>query len=293
MSIDYYNKIKVADLETNEPNKTLVTNEFGQLEFDNITPQSNPQDLQSVLEAGNSATKNMWIGNENMQIFVGAESEDAVQLGSSNMAGLSRKSTLIGKNAGNGSIQEMVTALGYYAGAGNQYSRSIILSATDSTTYTTAPNQLAISTNNLYKTIRFNTDVSTDLDLNFPLASGTLATTNNFKTINGETIVGSGNIDLTNKQDIINQIEVGTSQNIPASWLGKTVLFTANCTITVPASLSESFIFNGITLPGVTITWAITAPHTWLFGTPSATTEKQIFTFTKRGTTNSILLLGV
>ncbi|MXO07087.1 hypothetical protein [Flavobacterium sp. HBTb2-11-1] len=113
------------------------------------------------------------------------------------------------------------------------------------------------------------------------------------KTVNGESILGSGNIDLSNKQDISNQLEVNSSQTIPSSWHGKTVLFTANCTITVPASLPQSFIFNGITLPGVNITWAITAPHTWLFGIPSVTTEKQIFTFTKRGTTNSILLLGV
>lgn len=115
----------------------------------------------------------------------------------------------------------------------------------------------------------------------------------NLKTINEESLVGSGNIDLSNKQDIANQIEVGTSQTIPSSWHGKTILFTTSCTITVPASLPASFIFNGITLPGVSVTWAITTPHTWLFGTPSVTTEKQIFTFTKRGNTNSILLLGV
>ncbi|MBS7253498.1 hypothetical protein [Flavobacterium branchiicola] len=113
------------------------------------------------------------------------------------------------------------------------------------------------------------------------------------KTINGESILGDGNIDLSNKQDISNQLEVNSSQTIPYNWHGKTVLFTTNCTITVPASLQQSFIFNGITLPGVSVTWAITAPHTWLFGIPSVTGEKQIFTFTKRGATNSILLLGV
>jgi hypothetical protein len=117
--------------------------------------------------------------------------------------------------------------------------------------------------------------------------------TPDFKTINGESILGIGNIDLSNKQDIVNQLEVSTSQNIPTSWHGKTILFTANCTITVPAVLIAGFIFNGITLPGVTVTWVITAPHTWLLGTPSPTTEKQIFTFTKRGATNSILLLGI
>ena len=287
-----HNRIKVSDLETDDPGKILVTNEKGELEFSATIPGK--QDLQSVLEAGNYATKNMWIGNgdEGMQIFVGAESEDAVQLGSGGMAGLSRKSTFIGKNAGNGTIQEMVTALGYYAGAGNQYPRAIILGAAGATVYTTAPNQLAIGTNDSYKTIRFNTDVQTDLDLNFPSTSGTLVTSNNFKTINGESILGTGNIDLS-KQDITTQIEVSKSQSISSDWYGKTVLFTTSCTITVPASLIESFIFNGVTLLGVNVTWVITAPHTWLFGTPSVTTEKQIFTFTKRGNSNSVLLLGV
>ncbi|MCR4030735.1 MULTISPECIES: hypothetical protein [Flavobacterium] len=120
-----------------------------------------------------------------------------------------------------------------------------------------------------------------------------LSSTLDFKTINGESILGDGNIDLSNKQDISNQIEVSSSQTISPNWHGKTIIFTTNCTITVPPTLPESFIFNGITLTGVTVTWAITAPHTWLFGTPSPTTEKQIFTFTKRGNTNSVLLLGV
>ncbi len=128
---------------------------------------------------------------------------------------------------------------------------------------------------------------------NGELEFGDITSALDFKTINGESILGSGNIDLSNKQDISNQLEVNSSQTIPSSWHGKTLLFTTSCTITVPASLSQSFIFNGITLPGVSLTWVITAPHTWLFGTPSVTAEKQIFTFTKRGATNSILLLGV
>lgn len=127
---------------------------------------------------------------------------------------------------------------------------------------------------------------------NGELQFSTISSTD-FKTINGESIVGTGNIDLSNKQDIANQIEINSSQAVPNSWHGKTVLFTTSCTITVPASLIASFIFNGITLPGVTVTWAITAPHTWLFGTPAPTAEKQIFTFTKRGNTNNVLLLGV
>jgi hypothetical protein len=52
MSTDH-NRIKVADLEKNEPNKTLITNENGELEFSDIT--GGTQDLQSVLINGNVA----------------------------------------------------------------------------------------------------------------------------------------------------------------------------------------------------------------------------------------------
>jgi hypothetical protein len=99
---------------------------------------------------------------------------------------------------------------------------------------------------------------------------------------------------VSGKQDISNQIEVSASTYILDSWHGKTVLFTANCTVTVPASfVNAGMAFEGKTFPGVTITWAITSPKTWLEGTPSATTEKQIFTFMQRNGTNSIMLLGV
>ncbi|PWA09507.1 hypothetical protein [Flavobacterium laiguense] len=98
---------------------------------------------------------------------------------------------------------------------------------------------------------------------------------------------------VSGKQDIANQVEVGSSQNAQASWHGKTVVFVTSCTITIPSSLVNSYIFNGVTLAGVNITWAIASPHTWLFGAPVTTTEKQIFTLTKRGSTNDILLLGV
>lgn len=100
-------------------------------------------------------------------------------------------------------------------------------------------------------------------------------------------------VGLTGFQEISNQIEVSGNQTISNLWHGKTVIFTSSGTLTVPASLLPSFIFNGITLPSVTITLAITTPKTWLFGTPIPITEKQIFTLTQRGSTNSIMLLPV
>ena len=85
------------------------------------------------------------------------------------------------------------------------------------------------------------------------------------------------------------QIEVSANTNILAAWDKKTVLFTANCTITVPAALLPQFGFVFRTLAGVTVTWAITAPFTWET-TPTTTPEKTTGSFMRRGNTNTILL---
>jgi len=97
----------------------------------------------------------------------------------------------------------------------------------------------------------------------------------------------------TSKQDIANQIEVPLPATVLDSWHGKTVIFTSTGILTIPATLLNSFVFNGITLTGVTLSWAITTPKTWLFITPLPIAEKQIFTLTQRGSTNSVMLLPV
>ena len=85
------------------------------------------------------------------------------------------------------------------------------------------------------------------------------------------------------------QIEVNSNRNISNLWNGKTILFTANCTITVPATLLPQFGFVFRTLAGVTVTWTITAPFTWET-TPTTTPEKTTGSFMRRGSTNTILL---
>ena len=85
------------------------------------------------------------------------------------------------------------------------------------------------------------------------------------------------------------QIEVNSNTNISNLWNGKTVLFTANCTITVPATLLPHLGFVFRTLAGVTVTWQITAPFTWET-TPTTTPEKTTGSFMRRGNTNTILL---
>lgn len=102
-------------------------------------------------------------------------------------------------------------------------------------------------------------------------------------------------IDLSGKQDIANQIEVNTSQNAQASWHGKTVFFTANVTITIPAAgLPTGYTFEGVTPPSCSVTWAIIAPKVWALGAPAATPEKSIFTLMQlMSNSNNIYLFGL
>jgi hypothetical protein len=86
-----------------------------------------------------------------------------------------------------------------------------------------------------------------------------------------------------------NQVEISANSNVLNAWHGQTVLFTESCTITVPASLNSSLMFPFRTLPGVTVTWAITSPFNWET-TPSTTTEKKVGHFMRRGSTNTIML---
>lgn len=101
--------------------------------------------------------------------------------------------------------------------------------------------------------------------------------------------------NLAAKHDIANQFEVNTSQVAQASWHGKTVFFTANVTITIPASgLPSGYTFEGVTIPSCTVTWTITSPKVWVFGAPAVTPEKSIFTLMQlMSNSNNIYLFGL
>jgi hypothetical protein len=111
----------------------------------------------------------------------------------------------------------------------------------------------------------------------------------NFKTINFLDATSSIQTQINSKQVKDSQIEVNGSTNVSNAWNGKTILVTASCTITIPATLLDQFMFVGRTLAGVTLTIAITAPFT--FETvPTTITEKKTFSLIRRGSTNTILL---
>ncbi len=99
---------------------------------------------------------------------------------------------------------------------------------------------------------------------------------------------------LENKgYELTDQIVVNSNMTAQESWKGKVVFFTATCTITIPATLSTNYSFNGITVAGVSLTWAITSPKKWANGTPATTIQNQIFNLIQRGSSDDIYLLGL
>jgi hypothetical protein len=94
---------------------------------------------------------------------------------------------------------------------------------------------------------------------------------------------------VSGKQILDNQVEISANSNVLNAWHGQTIIFTSSCTITVPASLQNSLMFPFRSLTGVTVTWAITAPHVWET-TPVSMSEKTVGHFMKRGSTNTIIL---
>lgn len=92
------------------------------------------------------------------------------------------------------------------------------------------------------------------------------------------------NQDVSGKQDIDNQIFVNSSGLVQDSWHGKLVTFTANLTMTVPASgLRTGFTFEGIVDPSITVNTAMTSPKTWFGGyTGAPIVANSIFTFLQR-----------
>jgi hypothetical protein len=110
-----------------------------------------------------------------------------------------------------------------------------------------------------------------------------------FKTVNFLDLTSSAQTQIDSKQVKDSQIEVNGSTNVSNAWNGKTILVTASCTITIPATLLTQFMFVGRTLAGVTLTIAITAPFTFETA-PTTITGKKTFSLIRRGNTNTILL---
>lgn len=97
---------------------------------------------------------------------------------------------------------------------------------------------------------------------------------------------------LDEKQNTLRLYTVGGNQTVSNDWNRNTIVFTTSGTITVPDFLSVSFYFNGITLPGVNLTWVLTGDTTWVSGDPETTTENKRFILAKKGAEESIIFIA-
>lgn len=99
--------------------------------------------------------------------------------------------------------------------------------------------------------------------------------------------------------NLLNQIEVSGNQTAQLYWNGKEVTAMTSGLHTIPATLPDQFSYDVASDFGVTVTWAITAPHTWRVAglavgvAPPAMTAGQFCTVSKRIGTNEIRVRGL
>ena len=78
----------------------------------------------------------------------------------------------------------------------------------------------------------------------------------------------------------VTQIRVNASTTIDVSWNGAIVIITtAGVVLTVPTTLPANFTFDAIIRPSATCNFALTAPKTWVNGTPTIVAEKSTIVF--------------
>ncbi len=90
------------------------------------------------------------------------------------------------------------------------------------------------------------------------------------------------------------QIEIGTSQPVQASWRGKEVWVTASCTLTIPdpATLPPFWSIDVYVYAG-TLTFAITSPGSWIGTAPANAPADSFCRIVRRGNTNTFKILGL
>ncbi len=171
----YHNRIKVADLETNEPNKTLATNENGELEFINIS--NNTSDPVSATTSG-------IVDNTSLQELGGADKLiNSVRIGFG--GGNSSQNTALGRN-------------------------TLLYNTTGEYNTGVARNTLVFNTTGSYNTGVGSgaLNVNTTGQRNTGIGSRALArnTTGSFNTVLGE---GSGSLQTTANNNILLGFQAG------------------------------------------------------------------------------------
>lgn len=85
----------------------------------------------------------------------------------------------------------------------------------------------------------------------------------------------------TNLPPIINPtqriIHINSSQLIPANWDGALLVITGNITLTIGSNYPNGLVIDGVVDPSSSLSFAITSPKFWKFGSPSVIAEKSTF----------------
>lgn len=116
------------------------------------------------------------------------------------------------------------------------------------------------------------------------LVSGT-----NIKTINGASVLGSGDITTSS---ILAVVEIGTNTTLDNTHNGKVIILTASCTVTIPNGLVANFECTIVTLAGVTLTLALGGSVVLFNNAGTTMAEKLSFTLKQRLTANNYLTAG-
>lgn len=122
------------------------------------------------------------------------------------------------------------------------------------------------------------------------LVSGT-----NIKTINGDSILGSGNITISGGGGgvAITVRKISTNTTLAESDNGTVILLTGSCTVTLPNGLSLGFNCSFVTATGATMTYALGGSIVLINNTATTMAEKSSHTITNTGVTNEYLTVGL
>ena len=122
------------------------------------------------------------------------------------------------------------------------------------------------------------------------LVSGT-----NIKTINGDSILGSGDITISGGGGgvAITVRKISTTTTLAESDNGTVILLTASCTVTLPNGLSLGWNCSFVTATGATMTYALGGSIVLINNTATTMPEKSSHTITNTGVLNEYLTVGL
>ena len=121
------------------------------------------------------------------------------------------------------------------------------------------------------------------------LVSGT-----NIKTINGTSLLGSGDITISGGGGLaITVRKISTNTTLAEGDNGTVILLTGSCTVTLPNGLSLGFNCSFVTATGATMTYSLGGSIVLINNTATTMGEKLSHTITNTGVSNEYLTVGL